>query len=576
MWGATRRMLPLLLALAMFSAIVVACSGSPSGGNGQKGEATAPNGQQTGDSGNGKPLYTVKYLGPGTGNPNITRSDQTEIGKYIKDKFNIVFEYIGYPGNWDEKLNLMLSAHDYPEILWIQSNTTLDKYIKAGAVIELDPFLPDAPNFTKRYEKMIPLWRLATDSGKLYNWQKDQSDLNKNIRGNDIGVRIDALAKQGYPMLVSEDDWVNFLKQAVKDFPTAPNGQKTIGMVSPWGESWGVAGIAGAMHEKGGTYTGLAGNEGVIFNSVEMKYEDYFLNRYVQESYHFFNRLHREGLLDPEIFTDKVAQMKEKVLSGRAISTWYQIPSYADNVKIKESGHPEMQFITMPIRSNTQVKENNKRLIMELETGTFLNLVMTKNAKDPKRLFELVDWASSEEGQTLLQAGFEGKHYTVKDGKRVPTEYYFQDVQNPNSMTGFGMFTFLGNDLRLGSNGQPYSFTNDIEYKDKLIQTPETMEAIQKLGWKTSVDYWRETSIGAPSGIITTVRIDPTSELGQLHQKMTEFRVRNTSKLVLAKTEEEFYKIQKELIEDYKKLNPERVINEYNRLYAELEKKLKR
>ncbi|WP_235885325.1 extracellular solute-binding protein [Paenibacillus cymbidii] len=568
--------LSVALAIVLAMTVVAACSkGNDAASSATPAQKSAsPSATNTAKA--EKPLYTVKYLNPGAlGNPNITKSDQTEIGKIIKDKFNIVFEYVPYPGSWEEKANLMLAARDYPEILWIQSNTTLDKYIKAGALAELDPYLADSPNFTKRYEKMIPLWRLASNDGKLYNWQKDQSDLNTNVRGNDIGVRIDALAKQGYPKLLSEDDWVGFLKQAVKDFPTAPNGQKTIGMVSPWGESWGVAGIAGAMHEKGGTYTGLAGNEGVIFNSETMKYEDYFLNRYVQESYHFFNRLHREGLLDPEIFTDKSAQMKEKVLSGRAISTWYSIPGYSDNVKIKEAGHPEMQYIAQPVRTNTQVQENKKRLIMELDTGTFLNLVITKNAKDPKRLMELVDWASSEEGMTLLQAGIEGKHYNVQNGKRVPTDLYYKEVQDPQSTVGFGYFTFLGNDLRLGGNGQPYSFTNDWDFKDKLVQTPETMEAFGKLGWKTSVDYWKATTTGAPSGIITTVRIEPTSELGQLHQKMTEFRVKNTSKLVLAKSEDEFYKIQKDLTEEYKKLNPERVINEYNKLYDELSKKVK-
>src|SRR5690606_28858557 len=121
----------------------------------------------------------------------------------------------------------------------------------------------------------------------------DLYDKSAIIRGNDINVRIDALAKQGYPNLVSEDDWINFLKQALKDFPTAPDGSKTLGMIAPFGESWGMAGIAGIMYEKGGLTASTAGNEGVIFSSAENKFVDYFKNPDVLDSFKWFNRLYR-------------------------------------------------------------------------------------------------------------------------------------------------------------------------------------------------------------------------------------------------------------------------------------------
>lgn len=553
-----------LLVLILIISLVSACTSG--GGNGT---SPSPNGD-AGESGEGdRSLYTIKYMFPG-GVGNIKTSDETEIGQIIKEKFNIVFEFIPYAGNWEEKVNLMLAGGDYPEILWIQYNQSLEKYIQAGAVIPLDEYLDDAPNFTKRYEEQIPLWRTISSDNKLYNWQTGQSDYMANIRGFDISTRIDLLESQGYPNLVSEDEWIEFLKQAMIDFPTTPSGQKTIGMVAPFGEPWGMAGIAGIMYEKGGRYTGVAGNGAVIFDHSNNQFVDYFKNEYVLESFKFFNKLFREGILDPESFTDKAAQVDEKLDSGRALSVWYHRPTYATNLKQIEAGNPQMQYITLPVRSNTQVERNEKRLMMELDLVPYNNRVITKNAKDPKRIMELLDWASTDEAQILFQSGIEGKHYTVDgNGVRTPTDLFTQEAQNPDSRLGINIVSFLGLDHRTGPDGQTYSVAGNLEYKDKLSQTPETMEAFHKLGWETSVDYWLETSEGAKSGLASAIRLEPDSALSQTEQKLIDFRVKNTARLMMAKDDAEFDAIWAELVAEYDRLNPEEVINEYNRLLEE-------
>lgn len=44
-------------------------------------------------------------------------------------------------------------------------------YIKAGALLPLDEYLPEIPSFTKRYKDLIPYWRLNSEDSKLYNWE---------------------------------------------------------------------------------------------------------------------------------------------------------------------------------------------------------------------------------------------------------------------------------------------------------------------------------------------------------------------------------------------------------------------
>ncbi|GGD98351.1 extracellular solute-binding protein [Paenibacillus nasutitermitis] len=560
-----------LLVVCMLVSITAACSNN--GDNGGKNEGIEPTNSPSTNKGETdpkeeRPLYTIKYMG---GSDKIKRSDETEIGQIIKEKFNIVFEFIPYAGNWEEKVNLMLAGGDYPEILRIEYNPSLQKYIQAGAALALDEYLPDSPNFSKRYAEQIPLWRSISADKKLYNWQTGQSDFKNNVRGLDIGTRIDVLEKQGYPNLVSEDEWINYLKQAMKDFPKTASGQKTIGMAVPFGEPWGMAGIAGIMYEKGGRYTGVAGNGAVIFDHANNQFVDYLKNEYVVESLKFFNKLYREGILDKEAFTDKYDQYIEKLNSGRALSGWYALWGLSGvNQALIKAGQPEQQYIVLPVRSNTQVERNEKRLIMELDLVPFNNTIITKNAKDPKRIMELLDWASTDEGQTLIQSGIKDKHYTVDaQGIRVPTELFTTESLNADSKVGIGLFSFLGLDARTGEDGQAFNVGSNPDYVDKLSQTAETMNAFEKLGWKTSVDYWEKTAVGAKSGIVPSIKMDPNSPLIQTEQKMVEFRVKNSAKLMMAKDDAEFSKIWDDVIKEYDKLNPDDVINEYNKLYQE-------
>ncbi len=555
-----------LLLLAMVG--VAACSNN-----------SAPSSQSASSSGNpstgnSKDPYVIKVLHSTA--TNIKKSDETDIGKAIKEKFNIVFEYVSFTENELDQMNLMLSAGNYPEIVRLSDNSVLDKYIRAGALLPLDDYLKDTPEFKKRYEAQIPLWRLPAHDSKLYKWENNvPTDYRNNLEALDIAVRIDVLEKAGWPKLLSTDDYIQFLKQAMKDNPTT-NGQKTIGMTIPFAEPWGIQGISGIMYEKGGRYSTAGGNLGVIWNQVDEKYEDYMENEYVKENLLFFNQLYREGILDKDSFTDLLPQSTDKQLSGKALSTWY--PVIVDNPTAVKSGHPEWQMINLPIRSKTQIERNEKRQIRVEDTRSFEMYAITKNAKHPERIVELLEWAATEEGKILLQSGIEGQHYKVENGKRVATEEYKNIVNDPtqSSQVGFRMFPFLGYVGTNAPDGVPYDMKMDPVLTDEMTLSPELKNAYTQLGWTDSKQYWRETGEAAPTGIAATIGIDSTSDLGALQQKMVDFRVKNSTKLIIEpKSDEDFEKLYSQTVSDYRKLEPEKVVNMYNQLYQEKLEQLK-
>jgi len=524
-------------------------------------------------------LYTIKVL-TATANPVVKKSDETPVGKVIKDKFNIVFEFIPYSGDYRDKLNMMLASGDYPELLRVERQDLVTKYINAGAALPLDDYLKDAKYFNETNKDSIPYWRLPANDGKLYKWETNvPQDINNFCECNDIAVRNDILKEQGYPKLLSTDDYVELLKKALAAHPTT-NGKKTIGVVAPFAESWGMAGVMPILYEKGDKYISI-GNEGVIFNIKDQKFEDMLLNSYTKESYQFFNKLYREGLLDNESFTDTLTQVTNKVNSGQALAFYYSMwVKDAANKTLDKAGHPELEYVQLPIQTNTMVKEGQKKNLRLETVRPYDSIIITKNAKDPKRIFELVDWASSEEGQILLQSGVEGVHYKRVDGKRVLTDEFKKGFQeDPDYLSkqgiGTGMFPFLGLRLLTAKDNQPYNLLNDTAAYDEFSLTKTVAEVYKTLGWANSKDWYKKNGVPAPGGLASGIIIDPASTEGMISQKIVELRVKNSAKLVSAKSDADFEQIWQDLIKQYQALNPQKVVDKYNELFQQQQAKVK-
>ena len=496
-----------------------------------------------------------------------TRSDETSIGKYIKDKFNSVFEYL--PVNDDsEKQSLMLATGDYPEIIRLEGGDMVQDYIDADAILCLDDYIASSTNFKTRYAEQIPYWRASSKDGKIYTWQRYvPSDLTNAPEILDIGTRTDILEQQAWPNLVSEDDWFNYLQKAMQDNPET-NGQKTVGMVLPLAESWGPS-LLTEFCEKGGETNDQGTNDAVVWNQVEQKWVPTWTLPAVVDSYRFFNRLYKAGILDPDCFTDTYDQVQEKINSGRALSVWYCTwMATSANATLVSNGNSNMQYINMPIRSNAQVKAGLKREIRVETTRPFDSYAITKNAKDPDRLFAFLDWALSDEGQILLQSGIEGKHYTIVDGKRTPTEEYINGVlTNPNysSDEGFDLASFFGSCKQGDAQGIAFNLQAAPAYYDEIFLSDRQKEAYKNLGWSNSLSYWTDTSELAPTGLAATCILDPDSNEGKLDEKFKAWIAVAATKLVTA---DDFDATWAELNQEYEAMNVGTIVDKYNEILA--------
>lgn len=518
-------------------------------------------------SGDPADVYTLDLL---CDDAPIACSTDTTLGKYIYDKFGIVFNYVSFSGDIEQQQAMMLAGGDYNELMYMQGNTIAKQYMDAGVLLNLDDYQDILPDFYSMWEESIPYWRSVSSDGKLYKW-----DCRIPQQGEyfDMMVRSDVLEYYGWPTLVSTSDWLDFLEQALKDFPTTYDGQATVGMAIPMAESWGLAGLTPTMYEKGSKYLPVS-NDWFTYNAETEAFEEMVYVDDVKDSYKFFHEAYQRGILDEECFTDTCDNLQQKMNNGSAISIFYvSWLNGTANEALTEAGHEEMSYIHMPIQSDAQIAagEGHERVISY--TYDFQSWAVTDKCKDPQRLLTFINWCSTDEAQLLFNSGIEGIHYTLnEDGVRQPTDAVIEAAKagklNDEGLFYGGATAFRGLPLMTGNwtDGQKLNLFDTDEF-DTLVNG-ETREryAYSMLGWSSSSQWWDENAAWVEAGYSSTM-LDPASDMGQIGTKMTEVRVKYSGQLIVS---EDFDAVWSQMMDEYELLDHEAVLNALNAQLEEL------
>ncbi len=575
----TKKILAIILATVMMAAVATSCAQSPAttGSTGGTDGTTAAGSTTTAAQTEPKEDYVIEYLIPGA---KDTKSLENDVGKEIYEKFGIQINVVGYAGDWEEKCAQMLAGGDYTDMLQLQSSTMVKKYINAGALLDIGALAEQyAPNFLEFYKDSIPYWKLNSEDGKLYNWTANTPDVEHATTPRfDMIIRSDVLEQQGWPEVLDEDSFVNLLKQGLKDNPTT-DGNDTLGMVAGAQEDWVLGDTMMQFASKGRypEYTSPA-----AWDTETEKFVDGIQDVPAWKSgVKFWNTLYREGILDPECFTDTDAVATEKLNSGRALATVYVTWNMdAVNNNLKSLGKENMQYVTMPIMLKEQQTTGQKRIIPIIDNYDYQSIVITKNAKHPERIMELLNWVATEEGQALLGWGVEDKHYTVKDGLRSVTQSYLDCVNGVSDdktfNDGVGTYYFLGLSAGYDKNQQVYNVNFDESVKN-LAMSDRLKAVYSHYGWKTVTDPWKNNKNFkyemVHSGLYSSVSLEPGSDVETTATKLKEYKMKQLVPLIIAESEGEFESLWAQFIEGYKALNPDSVVKAYNDLYSQLKTK---
>lgn len=269
----------------------------------------------------------------------------TAVGKVILDEFGINIHYIPFTGDWNEKCALWLAGGDYPEVMRINSTDLMQSYISAGALLSWDEQLDNMPNYVSyAKEETLDVYRSISTDGKLYF-------TNLGVRASDpngypgIMVRSDLLEEQGWPNLLYASEWIEFFRVAKENNPSTYEDLDTVGMCFPLGESW-APNAMGLRGEKD-----LLGNQLLGYHTFDYTVCDLYADgAYQREVLEFFNIMYREGLMDKESFTDKVAQVSAKCNTTQAMGVFYATwaPANANTLFAEDEALSKYEYVQLP------------------------------------------------------------------------------------------------------------------------------------------------------------------------------------------------------------------------------------
>ena len=396
---------------------------------------------------------TISFFDKNSGIRTFTDPVAVELEK----RTGIKLDLISPSGDPGEKLSLMLSGLNYPDIILMDRGSDIvNQYIEADALVNLSDYLDQMPNVVAMYGDTLNKTRY-TDGNNYYlsNWYGyDPDPVNGFICRYDYMIELvgQERADSAEPFRYSE---FKALLQQFKDTHSDVVAPLVIG--DP---------VSGSIN---GTFAGM--------NSIYPYYvhEDklYFSVRDPQflDAIHQMNELYREGLLDAE-WTSNNQELRNQKLSNNGVFAYagaYWDP-WTPSASLMASQNENAEYLAYKV-----IPDDATTADLPLSGRSSLGwdaIAITKNCKNVEAAVKFIDYCASQEGQDLLLWGIEGQDWEFVDGVRTPIgdiiARYQADPSNFVDQTGITKWTwFVKNDVH-PDDGTPCRFWASIKERSAI------------------------------------------------------------------------------------------------------------
>ena len=523
-------------------------------------------------------IYVIKTLGGN--NEFFERFSETEVGAIILEKFGIDFEGIPFTEGREEKARLLLASGTYYDIQLTANPLILAAYMDADVAVSFDDYLDRMPNFQRIYELQIPTWRSYANDGQLYTWDVGVPIGRKdNVPKTSFAVRADALdlyaAKYGWDNPPKyTDDYIELLTMAKEAGLTDLQGNPCIGLTAPFGESFGLEGIAMSFYENNSNYIPVNFRT-ILFDRTAEKLVAWPYTDLIKNTHRFWNTLYNLKLLDEEAFTDKGAQTYDKALKASPIAIWYAFWNATPaNPFIVEAGAPEKQYVLM--QPGLQAEDEGKQLKWNtLLTFNYASHIVTDKSPEPGRIFELMDYLCSDEGAILAGSGIEGVHWNYVNGVRTEIQ---SDVDKAKEDNAYALLRGIGTVSAYGlpffavymADGELNTLIQSLEYQYRQ-RDPENITNIyaEKYGRKMMMDWIVTNTLQVKQRkSLPNPQFEPGSRLATAELEMKNLHVRWMYD-IWTSSPDEFDTVYEAMLADYSKLEVEAVLEAYEKAYMD-------
>lgn len=496
--------------------------------------------------------------------------------KLVKDKFNMELNIIApnVSGGGDTLYRTRAAAGNLGDLIICSGqNNNLQDLVTAGLVIDMQDYLKDAE--IMKYEKAIRNLNDPVDSTAIYAIPSSvsfQSCTQPSESGDPTFgpyLRYDLYAALGYPSIKTLDDLLGVLAQMQALQPVSESGNPTyaFSFFKDWdGNMMNSAKQPACFYGYDEYGFVLAKADGSDYQDI-MQDDSFYLHNL--KMYFDANQL---GLVDPASPNQNYNEMFDKYAAGDILyAPWPWLGQSAYNTLSNRTSGKGFMFV--PIE-DMQILLNGCNPYGD-DTSI---IAVGRNAKDPERLADFINWLYSPEGiyansaQSVTgTAGPEGLTWEMTGDGPALTEVGVEallrsDVKLPDSWGG-GMWkdgisrinftTVILTDT--APNGYPYRYTQWDSYRQMDDTTLEK-------AWKnhmqadSTMDYLLQTGKYLVSPGCSYFSTTESNEISTIRNQCKRIIVDTSWAMVFAKDEETFYELQSTMQETVRSLGYEQVL----------------
>ncbi len=571
----TKKILSVLLAAAMMSAMFTGCGGGDSAqtGTNADADANANSGTQTGDSGNKEASgsgeikeFTAFFAVPGS-----EINDDNEIQQMIAEKIGAKVKETWLTGqSAQEAVGTLIAGGEYPD--FIDGGDGMAQLYDAGALVALDDYIDKYPNI-KEFLTEEEWDRLRQDDGHIY-WIQQFGNIygeEKATTHNDeaFWIQTRVLEWAGYPEVHTMDQYFDLIESYNEANPAMEDGTTNIPYTILC-DDWRYFCLENAPE----FLDGYPNDGSCIVDPETLTIIDYNTTPTAKRYFQKLNEEFQKGIVDPESFTQTYDEYIAKLSTGRVlgmIDQWWDF-AYTVNDSLKQQGLDVKgcNYVPLPITIDEGIKNqwHNSGGTLNVASG----IAITTSCKDVEGAMQFVNDLLDQEVHDLRFWGVKDVDYNVEEsGEFSRTE----DMRMQSSDTAYkashactySYFPQYTGTSRDGVNAMKPE-NQPAEFYDSLSKNVQ--ECFAAYGAETYVDMLGTSEAPGPwypmysySNNMTTA-----TEGGMAWTKMGEIKHEYLPKVVMAS---DFEGAWEEYMEVYNGCNPQAFVDE---MQAELDRRM--
>jgi hypothetical protein len=263
-----------------------------------------------------------------------------------------------------------------------------------------------------------------------------------------------------------------------------------------------------------------------------------------------YNKAYREGLIDPNSFTQPYSQATTTMNNGQVIvqlASWLTTDANAALAKANPD-NPDAGYVSI-LMDNASYNAGNYST-----TGLSEFWCVSSKCKYPERALDVINTMYKEDISRDIQCGVKGDTWDVgSDGKATLTDKGLTYNSDPDftANTGAQKYSnYSGIDIySRDSNGQ---FINLMYEPDVLAKTltPLTKDWLTMYNETDESDLWKDHNGKANDTTFTNLFPAPSSDIARIDAKVNEYIVTALPKLIMCKSDDEFAAQKAQMIKD--------------------------